>query len=184
MNNLISLSGKMRSGKNTVAEYINALQGSIYTYKSFAFKVKQIASMLTGIPVQMLELQDVKQSKLGPEWDHMTVREMLQKIGTDCMRDNLHKDVWVNGLFSDYSKGDSKWIITDVRFPNEFERVKQIGGVVIRIIRPQSELLLNEHESETAMDHIAFNEYDAVIYNDGTIEDLIQKIKIVCRTLV
>ena len=183
MNNLIALSGKMLSGKNTVADYINELSGGIYEYKSFAYKVKLTASMLTGIPVSMLELQEVKQSKLGPEWGGMTVREMLQKIGTDCMRDNLHKDVWVNSLFTDYSKGDSKWIITDLRFPNEFERVKQLGGAVFRIIRPFDEPRVNEHESETALDHLPHTEYDAVIVNDGSLGELLFKIKTACLTL-
>ncbi len=34
----------------------------------------------------------------------MTVRELLQKLGTDAIRDNLHEDAWVNALISEYNR--------------------------------------------------------------------------------
>lgn len=82
--------------------------------KKFAGKLKEIASMLTGIPVHMFEDQVFKQQALGREWcyptqwqgrEHwveMTAREFLQKLGTDGLRDGLHQNVWVNALFADY----------------------------------------------------------------------------------
>jgi hypothetical protein len=48
--------------------------------------------------IQDFESQEFKNEKLGPEWGDMTVRDMLQKIGTESLRDNLHPDVWVNAL--------------------------------------------------------------------------------------
>lgn len=95
---------------------------SPFEIKKFAGKLKQIASLLTGIPVEDFEDQEFKKSYLGAEWgtvesnplnsipvfeniefNHlMSVREFLQKLGTDAMRDNLHTNVWVNALFSDY----------------------------------------------------------------------------------
>ena len=123
---IIGISGRMGSGKNTVGDIIEKLcltnNGPKFEQKSFAGKLKQIASLLTGIPVEDFEDQEFKKSYLGAEWgtvelnplnsipvfeniefNHlMSVREFLQKLGTDAMRDNLHTNVWVNALFSDY----------------------------------------------------------------------------------
>ena len=82
------------------------------------------------------------------------------------------------------------WIITDTRFPNEADAVKSRGGINIRIERddyifdgagkriiPTKEYVNTsnkQHESETALDNYTF---DYVIDNNGTIEDLIIKVK-------
>ena len=169
--------------------------------KKFAGKLKTIASMLTGIPKHKFEDQEFKKTFLGPEWStgvedmpfadltqvkmelKMTVREFLQKLGTDGLRDGLHTNVWVNALFADYqcTHADQapngldcdNWIITDCRFPNEAQAVKQHGGIIIRVNRPGVEAI-NAHPSETALDHWKF---DVVIDNDGTVQDLLAKVK-------
>lgn len=68
----------------------------------------------------------------------------------------------------------SKWIITDVRFPNEVEAIKSRGGMLIKIERPRLKLSKHEHSSETALDH--YTDWDLVIQNDGTIVELFNKI--------
>lgn len=66
------------------------------------------------------------------------------------------------------------WIITDTRFPNEADAVKSRGGINIRLQR-NSDLDNNDiHVSETALD---FYKFDYVVDNNGTIEDLIIKVK-------
>ena len=172
--------------------------------------------VLTGIPVKDFEDQEFKKSYLGAEWgtiesnplnsipvfeniefNHlMSVREFLQKLGTEAMRDGLHTNVWVNALFADYKAGDPEydafypnWIITDMRFPNEMEAVKERKGITIRVVRdnPSVETLTKEdvirtfnilrhteHPSETALDDAKFN-YE--IINNGSIEDLIAKVR-------
>ena len=78
------------------------------------------------------------------------------------------------------SKKEDKpnWIITDVRFPNEVEAIENRGGIVIRIERtPRSygtEFIIDEHPSETALDD---HNFDYVIDNDGSISDLIDKVR-------
>lgn len=199
--NLIGISGRMGSGKNTVASIINQITNNKFEEKAFAFKLKQIASILTGIEVSKFEDQEFKKTNLGEEWSSpilgedwqdvsMTVRELLQKLGTDCLRDNLHPNVHINALFSDYKYENEEstylnpyptieypyWLITDLRFPNEFEAIKNRGGICIRVIRgvektPNSNL---HHISETSLDNYAFN---YIIYNNGTIEELIEKVR-------
>jgi hypothetical protein len=208
---IIGISGRMGSGKDTIGTIIQGLlltnKNQSSEIKKFAGKLKQIASILTGIPVEMFEDQEFKKTFLSREWDTIvlkpgkrqdglfgkgeseikqtTVRELLQKLGTDAMRDNLHENVWCNALFADYKDiieerasddlvwvNKPNWIITDLRFPNELKAVKDRDGITIRVVRPGT--INGDHPSETALDDAAF---DYEIINDGTIEDLIKKVK-------
>jgi hypothetical protein len=224
---IIGINGKIGSGKDTVGKIIQwltkpELDGSyigFQTYdditlercssfkiKKFAGKLKQTASLLTGIPVEKFEDQEFKKTLLGPEWgtvtpnplnaipvfedvkfnQMMSVRELLQKLGTEAMRDGLHTNVWVNALFADYKAGDPEWdafypnwIITDMRFENELEAIVKRKGITIRVVRDYAlrggpEDPKNLHSSETALDGFIMH-YE--IINDGTIEDLIERVR-------
>lgn len=262
---LIGISGKLQSGKNTVAaiiqyltakepyqvsleEYVNGFwlhdsQNNTWQIKSFAYKLKQVLSLLTGISVQDLEKEEVKQSKLPVEWlcwklsfitghndiDHLvwkafstedeartymdenyivgghleqylpTYREMLQFVGTDLFRNQLHPDVWVNALFADYkalytnnpwyddkdifsvSEQDEllhppqcpNWLIPDTRFPNEYSAIEYRQGIVVRVERAglKSQSM---HISETALDGHTFA---YTLFNDKDIPYLVDQIK-------
>ena len=208
---IIGINGKIGSGKDTVGKIIQwltkpELDGqyigfqtyddvtlerlSPFKIKKFAGKLKQIASLLTGIPVEKFEDQEFKKTNLSDEWSYlqqsgrskvwlpMTVRDLLQKLGTEAMREGLHTNVWVNALFADYQpigwepEDVSNWIITDMRFPNELEAVKDRGGITIRVVRQGT--ILGTHPSETALDGHTMH-YE--IINNGTIEDLIEKVR-------
>jgi hypothetical protein len=186
---IISLSGKLNSGKDTLAKILME-QDKRYVVKKWAGKLKQVATMLTGVPVEMWEDQEFKKQKMTSEWGGMTYREFLQKLGTDGLRDGLHKNVWVNALMSEYrtpnefvSVPESMWVITDTRFPNEANAVRKAGGVVAVVRRPCQvcEQVLwhdswckegnkpeNNHASETSLDSYSF---DYVVPNYGTLED-------------
>ena len=135
----------------------------------------------------------------------MTPRLMLQLLGTECGRDIIHPNIWVNALFANHDKylefcmqnelsklkdksmmgGFSpnrssfelpNWIITDVRFPNEAQAIKDRGGILIRINRPQLIERDFEHLSETALDD--YDGFDYVINNDtNSVRDLVDKVK-------
>lgn len=180
--------------------WVEELSG--WEVKKFAGKLKVIASILTGIHIEKFEDQAFKKTNLGKEWNapipgedwqdgkpvdvSMSIRQFLQKLGTDGLRDGLHQNVWVNALFADYhgkwttdeGKHDPvqefpNWIITDCRFPNEAEAIKQKNGIIIRIDRP-GVTAVNAHPSETGLDNW---EFDARIVNDGSVEDLFKKVK-------
>lgn len=201
---IISISGKIGSGKDTVAEIIKQ-QSPLYKWevKKFAGKLKEVATLLTGIPMEKWEDQEFKKTNLSSEWNRpiyfggefisdepMTVRDLLQLLGTEAMRNGLHTNTWVNALFSDYlaqtvTVGDSEfnlseqdkepnWIITDTRFPNEVEAVKKRKGILIKVVRDSGNKVGTTHSSETALDK--FNEWDYVIDNTGTIVELRQKV--------
>jgi hypothetical protein len=146
---------------------------SEWEIKKFAGKLKDIASHLTGIDIEDFEDQEFKKTNLGREWwttcdegwQPMTVREFLQKLGTDALRTGLHPNVWVNALMADYDE-DSNWVITDTRFPNEAMAIKEKGGIIIRIDRPGFKPI-NDHPSETALNGWNFD------YKIANVSDLI-----------
>ena len=118
----------------------------------------------------------------------LTPRKLLQLLGTEAGRKIIHPNIWVNALFADYVpfattagkkagfKPRSNWIVTDVRFPNEAKAIKDKGGIIIRINRPQLIERDFEHLSETALDD--YDGFDYVIENDSnSVEDLIKKVK-------
>jgi hypothetical protein len=213
--NLISISGSAGHGKDTVAKIIQwllrgsglcsiplediakdsrhldafLLDSSGFEIKKFAGKLKEIASILTGVPVHKWEDQEFKNEKMPEDWG-MTYREFLQRLGTEAMRDGLHKDIWVNSLFSDYKPqkmseyNPSRWIITDTRFPNEFKAIKERGGLMLKVVRTEKDSAGNRvlsnhirseiHSSETALEGY---EFDHIIFNDDGILELAHKVK-------
>lgn len=114
-------------------------------------------AILGNLPVNVDTYKDDEIFKGNPERfiHRYTYRDLLQKIGTESMRDIIHENVWVNSLFADYKilnedlivakarRSPSKWldaeypnwIITDLRFPNELNAVEDRGGITIRVDR-------------------------------------------------
>jgi len=205
---LIGIAGLIGSGKDSVGTIIQQLQpDQNWQIKKFAKKLKQIASILTNIPIEIFEDQEFKKTNLSSECNvdtytsdcksksvPMTVRELLQILGTDALRDQLHKDVWINSMFVDFmpdfievrdnefEEVEPNWVITDMRFENEFISVKRRGGFTIRVTRPSAEVADKSklHSSETALHNYTF---DFEIVNDGSFEDLREKVKKVLDSL-
>lgn len=103
----------------------------------------------------------------------LTPRKILQLLGTEGGRDVIHPNIWVNATLGDI-RPDDKVIITDARFPNEVEGIKKKNGIVVRIIRP-SKVSTSTHPSETSLND--YTNWDYVIVNDGTLEELEEKVK-------
>ncbi len=99
----------------------------------------------------------------------LTVRELLQFIGTNVFRNKVKSDIWASTPFVRDWKSQQLVIIADVRFPNEIEKIYKNSGIVLNIRRDTGNEL--SHESERALDKYPFEEYN-VYYNNGSIIDL------------
>jgi hypothetical protein len=66
---IIAINGYIGSGKDTVGNMIKSLTTEGFEIKKFAEKLKQVASMLTGIPREKFEDQDFKKLPLPRQWD-------------------------------------------------------------------------------------------------------------------
>lgn len=95
------------------------------------------------------------------------VREILQRMGTDVGREQIDPDLWVN-LAMKSMDPTKRYVITDMRFPNEAAAVSNAGGLLVRV-RRDGYGPVNDHPSETAIDDVA---YDLYIDNNGTLDDL------------
>lgn len=208
---IIGINGYSGSGKDTIGviiQYLNCqhvgeitIEDAVKNYKlhewwledqsewevkKFAGKLKDIASHLTGIDIEDFEDQEFKKTDLGKEWAihglPMSVRDFLQKLGTEGLRNGVHDDVWVNALFADYKKIEysneeqahyPNWVITDTRFTNEAKAIKDKGGIIIRVDRP-GVTPINAHPSETGLDSWKF---DYKVVNNTDIYALKETIK-------
>ena len=165
---IIGIAGKIGAGKDVIGVCLKDQYN--YTVIKFADKIKQIACLMTNTPMDLQTSQKGKSSTLD-DWG-MTVREFQQKLGTDAVRDGLHKDAWVLATLSHY-KPTYNWVVTDTRFINEAQRITKLGGINIRVERPNNPFPESKHPSETELDSYRF---DYTILNDGSIDDLYLKI--------
>lgn len=176
---IIGLSGYARSGKDTVAGILMGLHK--YDNRSFANPMREILYKLNPI-ISSFDGSDmdirIKDTVDALGWDKAKVnapeiRRLLQVFGTEIGRNMIDENIWVNMAFKGIDFGD-RIVFTDVRYPNEAQRVKEYYGEVWRIERLGVKAV-NTHISESSMDNWQF---DRVIQNKGSIEDLIGEVKL------
>jgi len=153
---IIGFSGKKQSGKSTaVHDLIRRIESQKVAVKQlpFAAFLKEIVRRCFNIDPALFETDAGKNQEFTAG---ITIRQLLQYIGTDIFRE-LDKNAWVNAWRShiaDYNEccKNSVILVPDVRFPNEVEAIQAVGGKVIRLTRaPFAEF--DTHESETALDN-------------------------------
>lgn len=138
------------------AEPLKRALGAIFHYGWEAFQLEEIKAKISPI------------SK--PTGGFYTFRELLQLFGTEVGR-VISQNVWVDVLFQDYTPNED-WVITDVRFPNEAEAVKNRDGILIRVNRSID--FTDNHVSEVALD--SYSGFDYIINNDGDLDILINNV--------
>jgi hypothetical protein len=183
----IGISGKIGSGKDTTALELRTIINTYFKdslikpdvhIRYFADPLKEIVSILTGVEINKLYTQEGK--NIYVESFEMTTGEMLQKIGTDVMRNNFDDNVWIKSLLNNYNSypKNTLWIIPDVRFENEYDLINE-NGIMIRIegdpalVRANSNRDL-KHISETALDN---SDFEYIINNNGTLTELREKLE-------
>lgn len=118
-------------------------------------------------------------------WDKskkiLEVRRLLQVFGTECGRESLNENIWIEQLENKIANCDKeKIVISDIRFNNEAEWIRnQDNSIIINIIRPDNDKL-NDHKSELGIDKEL---WDVVIYNETTVEDFLEVSYGICLAL-
>jgi len=173
--NLIGISAKAGSGKDTVAK--NKIDDGWIRY-AFADPLKKFCMEYLGLTYNDVYTEEGK-SRFNSEWG-MTNREILQKTGTDALRDKFHEQIWIKIAFRKINELLNKHkgvIITDVRFDNEAELIINIGGKVIQIIRENHNSVLSDKEKKHMSEQGIDSKYIShTIYNDSTVENLMKKL--------
>lgn len=183
---VICIAGIARAGKDTTADMIIELcaeRGLTAVKVGLADCLKKICQDLVkacyGIDVPIAHFYDEEKKMVaidGPMFmgRPLILRNMLQHIGTEILRDNLGADVWCDALYRLFVKPQAYQVvvISDCRFPNEVAYFRRAGPcVVIRIQRQHSGLSGNPgtHASEVGVRNIVA---DHEIMNDGELDDL------------
>ena len=192
---IIGVCGFIGSGKNTVAEFL--VEKHNFVPVSFAHVLKDACASLFGWDREMLEGKTeearVQREQVDKFWAErlqipcFTPRYALQYIGTDILREHFHKDVWVIAAEKRIQKYKDV-VISDVRFPNEVKMIYRNAGELWMVRRglPEwydmayyepkrmAEAYPEIHSSEYAW---VRNEFDVYMDNDGTLEELYEKVE-------
>lgn len=204
---IIGICGFIGSGKDTIADYLVNFHGfrresfanSLKDAVAHVFGWDR--TMLEGRTKQSREWRETRDEWWSQRLDmEITPRYILQQWGTEVCRRAFHDDIWIASLENKLRHSQDDVVITDCRFPNEIMAIRRAGGRVIRVIRgPEPEwynaaLSVNQgpdanaswslskvrleklgiHASETSW---VGTEFDVVIDNNGTMDDLYQQVK-------
>jgi hypothetical protein len=158
---IIGLAGFAGSGKGTVGEVLT----DKFSFKQFAFAdvLKDTVSTMFGWPRPLLE-GDTNESrefreKVDSFWsarlgEEITPRIILQRMGTEIVRSNINDNFWVHAL-AKRIEGIKDVVITDVRFPNEVQYIRESGGFIVRVMRGNDPVWF-----KTAYDHNMNSKYE------------------------
>jgi hypothetical protein len=204
---IIGICGFIGSGKDTIADYLVNLHH--FRRESFANTLKDAVSAVFGWDRTMLEGRTKQAREWREQQDNwwtnrlgivITPRWVLQNWGTEVCRNGFHDDIWIASLENKLRNSTDDVVISDCRFPNEIQAIKQSGGIVVRVVRgPEPEwydaaVSVNRgpngnstwalsgrrleqsgvHASETAW---VGTKFDVVLDNNGTLDDLYQQVK-------
>lgn len=178
---VIGLSGQKRSGKDTAAQMIQEYFPQAERL-AFADKLKESIAALFNMSLEDIDRLKNMEERVAidlwagepPNLEHHTLgsmRLMLQRMGTEVGRELFGERFWLDMAFAK-TKPDGFYVITDCRFDNEAEYVRERGGVVWEIVRPSLESSDN-HASEVPVDRKLI---DDIIVNDGDLEIFRQKV--------
>lgn len=199
---IIGVCGFIGSGKDTIADYLVNIHE--FRRESFANALKDSVASVFGWDRTMLEGRTKEAREWREEVDTwwaerlamptLTPRWVLQYWGTEVCRKNFHDDIWIAALENKLRQAKDNIVISDVRFPNEILSIKNAGGKIVWVQRGElpewynsaiqanqgSNIGLNEmkyrkiHSSEWAW---VGTDFDSILTNDGTLEDLYSQIE-------
>jgi hypothetical protein len=162
-------------GKDTAADVLVAKHG--FVRRKFAQPIKEACSMLFQVSENHFE---------GPEKEEvvekhgLSPRQMMQIVGTDMFRGMVDADFWLRH-FKDWcarQPDDSRIVVTDLRFQNEIDAVKELGGLVVRITRSNGNgrhCLADKHVTEVGIAHLEGG--DVHLENDSCVSSLWDKVE-------
>ena len=173
---IVIFSGKARSGKDTAMNIIRE-------------KYEKDNKKVINLQFSSYIKEYAKRISNWDGTDETKPRELLQELGTDIIRNKIDKYFFINRIIDDikvYSYFFDIIMISDARFPEEIDAVKKQfkNTISIHINRPNNDTLTDRqkvHITETALDN--YSNYDYIVNNDGTIEDLECKLDSLYKSL-
>jgi hypothetical protein len=171
---VIGIAGKKGSGKDMVGDYLVREHGFLKI--AFADPIKEICKIAFSLKDQQLneDAKEIVDTRFG-----ISPRQMMQKVGTDMFRAEFGQNFWVNRLIETIASSEPcDIVVTDVRFDNEMEAIRDMGGQVILLSRHVGDgrhRLPDHHVSETGIEQMSG--FDAHMENNGDPGILFEKVE-------
>jgi hypothetical protein len=170
---VVAISGLKGSGKDSAAQ---ALLDRGYHHAKFAGTLKSmVRQILLDSGISLAEIfswiEGDKKEVPCPALGGKSVREATKSLGNDWGRDMISRTLWVDIVRMQIASLDTDVVITDLRYENELAMLKDVGAITVRVERPG--VKVDDHPSETSVMSLAV---DHVIVNDGTIQELQDKL--------
>lgn len=167
MKTLIGITGRARAGKDSFAK---AFIGAGYAPLAFADALKKVTAYVAGEDVSLYHSDEHKEQhsdSLG-----MLRRTALQNVGVG-LREAISPTVWIRRVMITLDQlGWPPAIVTDVRFDNEAEAIRNQGGIIVRITRPDNVGLTGEQAAHASERGIRDDLVDMDVVNNGTLGEL------------
>jgi len=157
----IACSGKMGTGKDEASKYLsNKYGGVVISFAEPLYDILKYAQTVAGFPIE----KD---------------RKFLQFVGTDWAR-TIDENVWINKAIEKAPENGNAFI-SDLRFINEFEALKENGWICIKLLRnvesqARAGTGSTSHISENSLDNVPNHNWDHIIENNGTLEEFYTKL--------
>ena len=157
---LVAFHGPAGSGKDACGAHLIQTHG--YAKLSFAAPIYDMLEVAGfGRPTTQAQKEEVI------PWLGVTWRHMAQTLGTEWGRNMVHPDLWrliVNQRLEVGFAQGARFVITDLRFENEAELVRKVGGQVVHLRGRREAATTNQaHQSEQPL---AFHPGDLSLHND------------------
>lgn len=166
---IVALTGIAGAGKTSAAHYLVAQHG--FVVEKFAGPLKD---MLRAIGLTEDEIEGDLKHEPCDLLMNRTPRHAMQTLGTEWGRDQIDPNFWVN-LWAARCAQRRLVVVDDCRFPNEAQAVYELGGRIIKIIRPEhgNDEQVASHASESLIDKLPC---DHILHNEGTLMELGRKV--------
>lgn len=164
---LIGITGKARSGKDSIAKYLWSEHA--FTRIAFADPMKLAAQQIFGLSDEQTWHDDFKEVEIE-HWG-MSPREIFQKLGTEAIRGTFGDMTWVKRWAISYAtlKDTDDIVVPDVRFDSEAQALRNLGGVIIEVRRGAGLIgSTGNHSSELGLSTLP----EFIIENYGTLQEL------------
>lgn len=175
---IVAFTGKKFSGKDTASRGLP----STFIPLSFADPLREVCRTVFGVTAEQMSDPELKEAPLTT-WPYKSPRALMQEVGTDLFRERF-PGVWIEAFKRRVAAikkivGHDDVRATDLRFLDEARAVRELGGIIIRVVKPDLESA-DPHVSETEMDRIVA---DATVVNSGTVEDLQHQVALIHHSL-
>jgi Deoxynucleotide monophosphate kinase len=201
----VAICGKANSGKSSTAKLIAAaICEETAEYKVIAFADPMKRAVMTMYPWAdpkcLYGPSKLRNTPIPNTFDKngnpLTYRQLLIDIGTAARDNDL--DHWVKVFDHNIAQLDEcstrnpgptitryvkrkLLIVPDLRFRNEFDYLRQKGFFIIKLLRTTDVVI--DSPTETNQDSIAPTEFDYVLDNNGTLDDLKTEVKQIVKLI-